>query len=226
MSIWTRIMDALGALTSGEGLGAVFDRLTAPPERSVAFTIAVISLGAKMAKADGQVTRDEVSAFREVFHIAPEDEADAARVFNLARQDVAGYPAYATKIRAMFGQDSETLCDVMEGLFHIAVADGRYHRAEDAFLSQVAQIFGLPEARFRSLRSRFVPDDPHDPYDVLGVSPEMPLAEIRAVWKRLARETHPDAMIARGLPEEAVHLAERRMVDINRAWAEIEAARG
>ena len=226
MSIWTRIMDALGALTSGEGLGAVFDRLTTPPERSVAFTIAVIALGAKMAKADGQVTRDEVAAFREVFHIAPEDEADAARVFNLARQDVAGFDAYAGKIRAMFAQDSETLCDVMEGLFHIAVADGHYHAAEDAFLSHVAKVFGLPEARFRSLRSRFVPDDPHDPYDVLGVSPEMPLPEIRAAWKRLARETHPDAMIARGLPAEAVHLAERRMVDINRAWAEIEAARG
>jgi DnaJ like chaperone protein len=226
MSIWTRIMDALGALASGEGLGAVFDRLTTPPERSVAFTIAVIALGAKMAKADGQVTRDEVAAFREVFHIAPEDEVDAARVFNLARQDVAGFDAYAGKIRAMFAHDNETLCDVMEGLFHIAVADGHYHAAEDAFLFQVAQIFGLPEARFRSLRSRFVPDDPHDPYDVLGVSPEMPLPEIRAAWKRLARETHPDAMIARGLPEEAVHLAERRMVDINRAWAEIEAARG
>lgn len=226
MSIWTRIMDALGALTSGEGLSAVFDRLSTPPERSVAFTIAVIALGAKMAKADGLVTRDEVAAFREVFHIAPEDEADAARVFNLARQDVAGFPAYAAKIRTMFGDGSETLCDVMEGLFHIAVADGHYHKAEDAFLSQVAAIFGLPDARFRSLRSRFVPDDPHDPYDVLGVSPDMPLPEIRAVWKRLARETHPDAMIARGLPEEAVQMAGRRMVDINRAWAEIEAARG
>jgi len=226
MSIWTRIMDALGALTSGEGLGGVFDRLTAPPERTVAFTIAVIALGAKMAKADGQVTRDEVSAFREVFHVAPEDEADAARVFNLARQDVAGYPAYAGKIRTMFGAGSETLCDVMEGLFHIAVADGHYHRAEDIFLQDVAAIFGLPDARFRSLRSRFVPDDPHDPYDILGVSPDMPMDEIRAAWKQLVRETHPDAMVARGLPEEAVHLAERRMVDINRAWSEIEATRG
>ncbi|MEE4347553.1 MAG: molecular chaperone DjiA [Paracoccaceae bacterium] len=225
MSIWTRIMDALGALTSGEGLSAVFDRLSTPPERSVAFTIAVIALGAKMAKADGQVTRDEVTAFREVFHIPPEDEADAARVFNLARQDVAGYRAYAVKIRTMFGEGSETLCDVMEGLFHIAMADGRYHPSENDFLAEVARTFGLPDARFRSLRSRFVPNAMGDPYDILGVSPEMPMEQIRAAWKRLVRETHPDAMLARGLPEEAVQLAERRMVDINRAWAEIEAAR-
>ena len=86
MSLWTRISAAISALASGEGLSAVFDKLRAPPDRTVAFTIAVIALGAKMAKADGQVTRDEVTAFREVFNIPPEDEAGAARVFNLARQ--------------------------------------------------------------------------------------------------------------------------------------------
>ena len=93
MSIWTRITEALSALTSGEALSAVFDRLRTPPEKSVAFTIAVIALGAKMAKADGQVTRDEVTAFREVFNIGDADAQGAARVFNLARQDVAGFDA-------------------------------------------------------------------------------------------------------------------------------------
>ena len=89
MSIWSRIAAALASLAAGEGLSAVFEKLRTPPERSVAFTIAIIALGAKMAKADGHVTRDEVTAFREVFHIARKDEAGAARVFNLARQDVA-----------------------------------------------------------------------------------------------------------------------------------------
>ena len=91
MSIWTRISDALAALAKGEGLSDVFERLRTPPQRSVAFAIAVIALGAKMAKADGQVTRDEVTAFREVFQIARDDETGAARVFNMARTDVAGY---------------------------------------------------------------------------------------------------------------------------------------
>jgi DnaJ like chaperone protein len=83
--------EAVSALANGEGLSRVFERLRTPPERRVAFAIAVIALGAKMAKADGQVTRNEVSAFREVFQIAQADEAGAARVFNLARQDVAGF---------------------------------------------------------------------------------------------------------------------------------------
>jgi len=221
MSIWTRITEAVSALAKGEGLSAVFDRLRSPPERSVAFTIAVIALGAKMAKADGLVTRDEVTAFREVFQIAREDEAGAARVFNLARQDVAGFEDYATRIRRMFDGQDGTLCDLMEGLFHIAMADGQYHPNEDDFLRRVADIFGLQEGDFRRLRSRFVTDAAPDPYDVLGVSPDMEIREIRKVWQKHVRESHPDRMIARGVPEEAIKLAEKRMVDINRAWEEI-----
>ncbi|WP_439522881.1 TerB family tellurite resistance protein [Marivita sp.] len=223
MSIWSRIADALSALASGEGLAAVFDKLRTPPEKTVAFTIAVIALSAKMAKADGLVTRDEVMAFREVFHIPPEDEAGAARVFNLARQDVAGFEEYAKRIRAMFGGDRGTLCDLMEGLFHIAMADGSYHPGEEAFLLRVAEIFDLPEGSFRSLKSRFVPDADPDPFEVLGVTPDMPLSEIRATWRQLVRESHPDKMIARGVPEEAVKLSERRLIDINRAWEDISA---
>lgn len=225
MSLWTRISEALSALTQGESLTEVFDRLRTPPERSVGFAIAVIALGAKMAKADGQVTRDEVTAFRDVFQIARKDEAGAARVFNMARTDVAGYRDYARQIGRMFGEDPGALLDLMEGLFHIALADGFYHPGENEFLEDVSQIFGLPDTQFRALRARFVPDAHPDPYMVLGVSPDMDHAEMRKIWRALVRETHPDAMIARGVPEEAIRLAEKRMIDINRAWDEINEAR-
>ena len=229
MSLWSRIADALAALTQGEGLAAVFDRLRAPPERSVAFTIAVIALSAKMAKADGLVTRDEVTAFREVFHIPPEEEKSAARVFNLAREDIAGFEDYAARIAAMFRADGKpcgidsVLCDLMEGLFHIATADGDYHPAEDAFLTRVARIFGITEVAFKRMRARYVPDAEPDPYTVLGVAPEAPMDDIRAAWRAEVRATHPDRMLARGVPEEAVKLAERRLVAVNRAWEDIVA---
>ena len=221
MSIWTRISDALSALTKGEGLSSVFEKLRTPPERSVAFTIAVIALSAKMAKADGLVTRDEVAAFREVFQIAQADEAGAARVFNMARQDVAGFEDYARRIKRMFGKQNGTLCDLMEGLFHIAMADGEYHPAEDEFLLRVADIFGMEDRQFRALRARFVPDSHPDPYTVLGVTPEMTTEEIRKVWRQAVRDSHPDRMMARGVPEEAIQMAEKRLKDINRAWEEI-----
>tara|TARA_R110002094_G_scaffold159889_6_gene145260 strand:- start:1584 stop:2264 length:681 start_codon:yes stop_codon:yes gene_type:complete len=218
MSIWTRITEALQALSKGEGLGAVFDRLRSPPERSVAFTIAVIALGAKMAKADGLVTRDEVTAFREVFQIAEADRDGAARVFNMARKDVAGFDDYARRIAMMFRSQPEILCDLMEGLFHIAMADGTYHPNEDAFLEEVAKIFGISEERFAALKVRFVPDTSPLPHMVLGVPPDATLQQARAAWRQLVRDNHPDALLARGLPEEAVRMAEKRMIDINRAW--------
>ena len=106
-------------------------------------------------------------------------------------------------------------------LDHIAVADGSYHPAEDDFLARVARILGIDETRFRCLRSRFVPDATPDPWAVLGIAPGTPRAEARAAWRALVREGHPDRMIARGVPEEAVKMAEKRLVAINRAWEEI-----
>ena len=225
MSIWTRIGEALAALTSGESLSTVFEKLRQRPERTVAFTIAVIALGAKMAKADGLVTKGEVAAFREVFHISAEDAPQAARVFNLARQDIAGYEEYARRIGAMLGPDGagdETpLHDLLEGLFHIAVADGEYHPLEDAFLGRVSEIFGFDEREFIRIRAQFVPEAEADPYDVLGVTPDMPMTDIRAAWRALVRDTHPDRMMARGVPEEAIKLAEKRLIAVNRAWERI-----
>lgn len=221
MSIWIRIADALSALASGETLSQVFDRLRTPPERTVGFAIAVIALGAKMAKADGQVTRDEVAAFRQIFHIPPEEEANAAKVFNLARQDVAGFESYAERISAMFENQREVLADLLEGLFHIAVADGDYHPNEDLFLQRVAEIFGLSEREFGRIRARHVLSVEPDPYEVLGVAPDSDPATIRAAWRDLVRKTHPDQMIARGVPAEAIKLAEKRMVAINRAWEQL-----
>ncbi len=225
MSIWSRIADAIAALSSGESLAQVFDRLRAPPERTVAFTIAVIGLGAKMAKADGLVTRDEVTAFREVFHIPREEEENAARLFNMARTDVAGFEEYATRIARMFAAADGALIDLMEGLFHIAMADGEYHPNEDDFLNRVAEIFGLSEREFRAIRTRFVPDAEPDPWDVLGVDPDASLDDVRKAWRRLVRDTHPDQMMARGVPEEAVKLAEKRLIAINRAWETISEGR-
>lgn len=223
MSIWKRIADALGALRAGEPLSAVFERLRSPPERSVAFTIAIIALGAKLAKADGQVTRNEVAAFRRVFTIPPQEEANAARVFNLARRDVAGFEYYARKIAAMFAPRDPVLMDVMEGLFEVAMADQHFHPNEQAFLQDVAQIFGLSERCFRCLRARFVGDVAPDPYDLLEISPDAPFEVMQRAYRQAVRETHPDRMAARGVPAEAVKLAEHRLRDINAAWEEIQA---
>jgi DnaJ like chaperone protein len=232
MSIWTRIAAALSSLAAGEGLSAVMDRLRAAPapERSIGFTIAVIALGAKMAKADGQVTRDEVTAFRQIFAIPPGEETHAARVFNLARQDVAGFDLYAAKVQRMFHPSGTRLCaddrnvliDVLDGLFQIAIADGSFHPGEDEFLSKVAAIFGLDQRCYNLMRARNVEGAPRDPYDVLGLPQDATLADARRAWARAIKDSHPDQMFARGVPPEAIKLAERRLITLNTAWRDIQ----
>lgn len=218
MSIWTRIGDAISALLDGEPLSAVLEKLTTPPERTVAFTIAVIALGAKMAKADGQVTANEVAAFRQIFTIPPGEESHAARIFNLARTDVNGYESYARQIGKMFSDRPEMLADLLEGLVFIAIADGSYHPEEDAFLLRVAEIFELPNQKLREIKARLIQDF-SDPYGILGLTSDVSDSELRARFKCLVRELHPDQMIGRGAPVEAQRLAEQRLAAVNDAYA-------
>jgi len=222
MSIWDRIADALRALAAGEPLSEIFARLRTPPERTVAFTIAVISLGAKMAKADGQVTRNEIRAFREIFSIPKEDEPAAARVFDLARQDIAGFDVYARRIGRMFGDDMHVKENLLEGLFHIAVADSNFADPENEFLQIVAREMGVSDRMFRTIRARYVPGCAPDPFTVLGVDPDTDIEDIRSHWRKLVRETHPDQLMAHGVPEEAIKLATHRLTAINRAWDEVQ----
>lgn len=210
-SFWQRIADRMTALLGRQ-------RAAPPPERSVAFTIAVIALGAKLAKADGAVARSEVTAFRRVFVIPRSEEKNAARVFDLARQDVAGFDAWARRIAAMFPAGDPVLADVIEGLFIIAVADGDLHAAEITFIQEVGAIFGLTPARIAAIRTRHDPRAGCPPCEILGIPIETPLPEARKHWRNLVREAHPDRAIARGLPPEAIRLAEARTRRLNEAW--------
>ncbi len=210
-SFWQRIADRMAAMLGSR-------RTAVPPERSVAFTIAVIALGAKLAKSDGAVARSEVTAFRRVFIIPRAEEKNAARVFDLARQDVAGFDAWARRIAAMFAPGDPVLIDVIEGLCVIAVADGAMHEKEIAFIDQVGQIFGLSIPQVVAIRMRHDRSNACPPCDILGLAPDTPLPEAKKRWRKLIREAHPDHAIARGLPPEAVRLAEARTRRLNEAW--------
>ncbi|MEO1494748.1 MAG: molecular chaperone DjiA [Pseudomonadota bacterium] len=220
MSIWERIGDALSALVDGEPLSAVFEKLRTPPEQTVAFTIAVIALGAKMAKADGQVTRDEVAAFRRIFTIPEADEPHAARIFNMARRDVGGFDGYARQVARMFSDREEVRIDILEGLVAIAIADGEYHPKEDTFLREVCRIFDLTDDCFRRILARHLPDM-EDPYEILGLPLSASDTDLKERYRMLVKRLHPDQMVARGVPEEARRMAEQRLATVNNAYETI-----
>jgi DnaJ like chaperone protein len=217
MSVWTRIADF------AESIGAYLGSST-PPEKSTAFTIGMIALGAKMAKADGIVTDDEVQAFSEVFHVPEKDRAAVERVFNMAKQDIAGFETYAGQVAKLFGPKSSVLESVLDGLFHIAKADGVIHQNELSYLESVAAIFGFDAVDFARIRSHHVVLK-DDPYQALGISADMSMDEIKKHYRALVRELHPDKQIAAGVPEEMVKLANDRLSRITAAYAEIEKAR-
>ncbi|HMQ40768.1 MAG TPA: TerB family tellurite resistance protein [Paracoccus sp. (in: a-proteobacteria)] len=215
-SFWRRIVDRMAAFIGAR-------RPAIPPEKSVAFTIAVIALGAKLAKADGRVDKAEVAAFRRVFTIPRSEEKNAGRVFDLARQDVAGFDAWARRIARMFSPGDPVLENVIEGLIIVATADGAMHTAERDMLDEIAEIFGVPQARLATIIDRHDPDAACPPCKILGLSPDATLEEGRRRWRELIREHHPDRAIAAGLPKEAIRLAETRTRAINDAWQRFRA---
>jgi len=185
----------------------------------------MIALSAKMAKADGTVTRDEIETFDRLFRVPQSEKANVHRVFNFARRDTAGFEAYATQIARIYAGNPGLLEDIMDGLFEIAKADGVFHPGEAAFLERVAEIFGFAPNEYRRIRATHF-KDAADPYVILGVSFTATEEEIRRTYRRLVRENHPDSLIARGVPEEFVKLATDKLATINTAFDTIEKERG
>ncbi len=252
MSIWGKVIGGIAGFALGGGplealfgvlAGHLVDRMnraqsgpgkTAGPmpdmteSRQVAFTIAVIVLSAKMAKADGVVTRDEIDAFKRVFHIPPHEMDTVGRLFNEARRDATGFEPYAQQIAQMFAYQPEVLEELLGGLFHIAMADGVMHSTELTYLQAVAHIFGFDGTQFERIRALHMGADGSavDPYEILGVSRTATDDEIKTVYRRLIRENHPDALMAKGLPQEFIDLANEKMAGINTAYDRIRKDRG
>lgn len=225
--IWQKLSRFLGSFSQRTGVaGSIANVLDPdtwlPGGRDAAFTLALIALAAKMAVADGAVTASEVRAFNATVEITRGQEPQVERLFNLAKQDVAGYESYARKIARFFADSPETLEHVLDSLFFIATADGMVHEAELDYLKSVSDIFGFDDVRFEQMASQHVMlEEGVDPYVVLGLAPNAPPEEVRRVYRLLVSEHHPDRLIAKGVPEELIDVATARMAAINLAYQAI-----
>jgi DnaJ like chaperone protein len=240
MSVWGKIIGGVGGLMIGGPIGALIGAVAGhavdkvrsnsgePKDatKSVAFTIATIALGAKMAKADGVVTRDEVDAFKRVFRVPPEDVKDVSRVFDQARKDSRGFEPYARQIAGMFADNPAVLEELLYCLTLIARADGVMHPEEVNYLRSVADIFGLDDHAFERITEVSGDLDTSDPYKILGVSRDMTNDEIKSAYRSLVRENHPDKLIADGLPEELIDMATEKLAAINDAFDKVSTERG
>lgn len=243
MSIWGKIIGGVAGFALGGPLGALLgaaaghavDRArdgaeanAAPAQerRQVAFTLAVIVLAAKMAKADGHVSRDEIAVFRRIFRIPDDEVADVGRLFDEARRDARGFEPYARQIAEMFAHDTAVLEELLAALHHIAMADGVIAPGELDYLQKVAVIFGFDARSFEGVRARHTPDAEPDPYTVLELPRSADDATVRRRYRELIKENHPDLLIAKGMPQEFVDMANEKMAAINAAYDTIEKERG
>lgn len=227
VSVWNKLSHLVGSFSERTGIAGSLANMLDPDTwlpggRDAAFTLALIALSAKMAVSDGVVTASELRAFQRTVDIPPAIEVQVDRLFRLAQQDVAGYEAYAKKIRRFFATSPETLEHVLDGLFYIAAADGLIHEDELNYLKTVSDIFGFDEARFEQLTSAHILfERGADPYIVLGLAPGADRDEVKRVYRTLVAEHHPDRLIARGVPEELIEIATGRMAAINDAYNRI-----
>ena len=232
MSVWGKVSGAAAGLFVGGPIGALVGAvaghffLDRDSDPGVTFTIAIIALAGKMARADGVVTEEEFNIFQRVFGVPPHEEANVRRIFNLARQDMAGFEHYAGQIARLFMGNPAMLEDILDGLFEIAKADGVLHPCEARFLERVAEIFGFAPNEFRRIRASHFAPELTDPYVILGLSYAADDDELKQTYRRLVRENHPDSLMARGVPSEFIKLANDKLAAINRAYEKIQLERG
>ena len=193
---------------------------------STPFVVAVATLGAKMAKADGPVNHDEVDAFKHIFRIAPNRVPTIARIFNRATRQSGGFEPYAKRIARLFRHSPTVLEELVYCLAYVARSDGTLHHREIVYLRSVADIFGLDARAFeRATAIRPMPEWV-DTYDVLGVGPEDSKERVKSAYRRKVRQAHPDKLSGKGLPENSIKRANRRLAKINAAYERILEDRG
>ena len=186
------------------------------------FALSLIVLSAKLSKADGQVSKEELIAVKDKLKI-PENEIDqVGKIFNKAKGESAGYEPYAKQIAQIYSGNINVLEEVINILFYIAEADGNVSESELKMIEHIAQIFGLTEIQFNSIRESRKSSDKLNPYIVLESNPDDTIEIIRKKYLKLSKEHHPDLLMSKGVPQEVIDESKAKMRAINSAWGQIQ----
>jgi DnaJ like chaperone protein len=197
-----------------------FQHSFVPPQQ--VFAITLIILTAKLAKADGQVSKEELIAVKNKLKIPEHEIGQVGKIFNKAKEDSLGYEPYAQQIAQIYRNNPAVLDEVINILFYIAEADGKVSDSEITMIRNIAVIFGINQNQFESIRESRKDSDKLNPYIVLGCSSNDDFVAIRKKYLKLSKEHHPDVLMNKGVPPEVIEESKKKMRSINSAFEQIE----
>ena len=236
MSIWGSLIGGMIGLSLGGPIGMLLGSILGGKISRVRarggfrnigqsqriFALSLIILSAKLSKADGQVSREELVAVKDKLKI-PENELDeVGKVFNKAKQESTGYEPYAQQIAQFYKGNLNVLEEVINVLFYIAESDGHVSDEEEKMIENIAYIFGLTQAQYLSIKESRKSSEKQNPYMVLESSPDDDLQTIRKRYLKLSKEHHPDLLLSKGVPNEVIEESKKTMRSINSAWDQIQ----
>ena len=242
MSIWGKIIGGTAGFALGGPIGAILGMMVGGSldrtskrfsssnkiphnQKQNIFALSVIILSAKIAKADGQVTKDEIYAFKEKFRISDDEMPEVGKIFNEAKKSTEGYKEIANQVGLLFVDNKILLEELLNNLFYIAESDGDTSINEIKILKSISHSFGLSENNFQRIFHSRLNNKNSDPYKVLGVTRDDDISFIRKKWIILCKEHHPDNLVAKGLPQDFIDQANDELSSINLAYDKIKEQR-
>ncbi|MEM7469485.1 MAG: co-chaperone DjlA [Pseudomonadota bacterium] len=227
-----------------KGLSFDHEALNANSQENIqaAFFTATFSVMGHIAKADGQVTHDEIQIANDLMtqmSLNNEQRQAAQRLFNSGKSKEFDYLGVVTQFRSVCGRRSNLLRMFMEIQFHAAYADGSVHAAErailqdlnrslgfdDRFLSQLEAAIRMQRGEGGDYSGRSHAEQLADAFKLLGVSDDASDGEIKKAYRRLMSQHHPDKLVAKGLPDEMMRVATQKTQEIKTAYELIKNAR-
>jgi DnaJ like chaperone protein len=238
MSFWKAGIGGMIGFTIGGPIGGILGaiigsklsdqkqpRPTNNQQHQVAFFTALFACFAKIAKADGKVTREEVDMvdqfIKDRFKFPQDQRGFAIDIFNHAKDDQNSFGDYANQLASILSSNPSALIMFYELLFELSMADGYLDPAEEQLLFEAISIFNIDPNLFEINKKKFG-GNITDAYAVLGVHEGMPFKEIKTAYQRKRKEFHPDTLLSKGLPEELLDKAKDKFIEIQSAFEEIE----
>ena len=247
MSIWGKLIGGATGMALGGPIGAILgiaaghgvDKVRkiddfkrhqkfSSDQKEQIFATSVIALSAKLAKADGNISKSEILAFKKIFEFPKEDEKDISEIFNSAKENIDDYKEIAKQVFEVFREDKSLLLELLNSLFLIAYADGNLHSNEEIMLLEISKIFNFSKQEFESIYNIYdfkKTKESHiltKSYKILGLEENSSLEEVSIKYKTLVKEYHPDRLQGLGLPKEFIDLANQKLMAINKAYNEIK----